>query len=110
MIEINVIFNDQPVGSNLRSGEDFLCWFDVGFSATRNGTKTIFLVFMTQNNNQRNYLFDNATSPQFCFIVESNSSSTGHMHAGVSNLQGNFQIKKHSSFQMTFSKCCKFIF
>jgi prepilin-type N-terminal cleavage/methylation domain-containing protein len=69
-------------------------WFDVGFSATRNNTKTIFLVFMTQNNNQRNYLFDNATSPQFCFIVESNSSSVGHMHAGVSNLQGNFQIKK----------------
>ena len=69
-------------------------WFEVGFSATRNNTKTIFVVLMTQNNNQRNYLFDNTTCSQFCFIVESSSSSTGHMHAGASNLQGNFQIKK----------------
>ena len=43
MIEINVIFNDQPVGSNLRSGEDFLCWFDVGFSfLVRVSYKSIF--------------------------------------------------------------------
>ncbi len=69
-------------------------WFEVGFSATRNNTKTIFVVLMTQNNNQRNYLFDNTTCSQFCFIVESSSSSTGHMHAGASNSQGNFQIKK----------------
>ena len=38
---------------------------------------------MNQNNNQRNYLFDNVVCSQFCFIVESNTSSSGHMHAGV---------------------------
>ena len=69
-------------------------WFEVGVSATNNNTKTIFVVLMNQNTNQRNYVFDNTTCTQFCFIVESNTSSAGHMHAGASNFQGNFQLKK----------------
>lgn len=69
-------------------------WFDVNFSVTNNSLKTIFVVAMNQNNNQRNYIFDNATCTQYCFIIESNTNSAGHMHAGVSNIQGNFQLRK----------------
>jgi prepilin-type N-terminal cleavage/methylation domain-containing protein len=69
-------------------------WFDINFSVTNRFTKTVFAVLMTQNTNQRNYLFDNGTCTQLCFIIESNSSTAGHMHAGASNLQGSFQIKK----------------
>jgi prepilin-type N-terminal cleavage/methylation domain-containing protein len=69
-------------------------WFDINFSVTNKNSKTLFVVVMTQNTNQRNYLFDNGTCTQLCFIIESNSSTAGHMHAGASNLQGSFQIKK----------------
>jgi prepilin-type N-terminal cleavage/methylation domain-containing protein len=69
-------------------------WFEVGVSAISNSTKTIFVVLMTQNSNQRNYVFDNTTCSQFCFLIESNTSTAGHMHAGASNLQGSFQLKK----------------
>jgi len=69
-------------------------WFEFGVSATNNSTKTIFVVLMNQNTNQRNYVFDNTTCTQFCFIVESNTSTSGHMHAGASSVQGSFQLKK----------------
>ena len=69
-------------------------WFDVNFSVTNNFAKTIFVVAMNQNNNQRNYIFDNATCTQYCFIIESNTNSAGHMHAGASHLQGTFQLRK----------------
>ncbi len=69
-------------------------WFDINMSVTNKNTKTIFVVLMTQNTNQRNYLFDNSSCTQFCFIIESNTNGAGHMHAGASNLQGNFQLKK----------------
>jgi prepilin-type N-terminal cleavage/methylation domain-containing protein len=69
-------------------------WFEMNLRATNNSSKTIFAVMMNQNNNQRNYLFDNVVCSQFCFIVESNSSSSGHMHAGASSVQGNFVLRK----------------
>ncbi|GDX36009.1 hypothetical protein LBMAG18_05200 [Alphaproteobacteria bacterium] len=69
-------------------------WFDVNFSVTNNFAKTIFVVAMNQNNNQRNYIFDNATCTQYCFIIESNTNSAGHMHAGASHFQGTFQLRK----------------
>ena len=78
-------------------------WFDVSFNVTNNFTKTVFAVAMNQNNNQRNYIFDNATCTQFCFIIESNSNSAGHMHAGASHLQGTFQLRKPYVITMIYN-------
>jgi len=69
-------------------------WFDINFSVTNSNTKTIFAVIKNQNTNQRNYIFDNDTCTQFCFIIESNTSTAGHMHNGASLLQGSFQLQK----------------
>lgn len=78
-------------------------WFDVNFAVTNNSTKTVFAVALNQNNNQRNYIFDNSSCTQFCFIIESNTNSAGHMHAGASHLQGTFQLRKPYVITMIFN-------
>jgi len=83
-------------------------WFDVNFRVTNNTTKTIFAVAMNQNNNQRNYIFDNATCTQYCFIIESNTNSAGHMHAGASSIQGSFQLRKPYVITMIYNSANSF--
>lgn len=78
-------------------------WFDINFSITNNHTKTVFAVVKNQNTAQRNYIFDNDSCTQFCFIIESNSSSAGHMHNGASTLQGAFQLQKPYVITMIYN-------